>query len=63
MVLVPEGVYSAEMIENLMANGWHYDQYVLIPLVILFDYELDEKKNIKEIIKNRDNHFIIYGTD
>lgn len=63
MVLVPEGVYSSEMIEHLEANGWNSNQYVLIPSAILFDYELDEKKDIKEIFKNQDNHFIIYGTD
>lgn len=63
MVLVPEGAYSSEMIENLEANGWHSSQYVLIPFAIIFDYEFDENKDIKEIIKNRDNHYIIYGTD
>lgn len=63
MVLVPEGVYSLEMIGNLEAYGWNSNQYVVIPFAILFEYEFDEKKDIKEIIKNRDNHYIIYGTD
>ncbi len=63
LVLVPEGAYSPEMIENLEEHGWNSSQYVLIPFAILFDYEFNEKKDIKEIIENRDNHFIIYGTD
>lgn len=63
MVLVPDGAYSLEMTGNLEANGWRSDQYVLIPFTILFDNELDENKDIREILKNRDNHFIIYGTD
>ena len=63
MVLVPEGAYSLEMIGNLEANGWHFSQYVLVPFAILFNYEVDEKKDIKGIIKNRDNHYIVYGTD
>ncbi len=63
MVLVPDGVYSLEMIDNLVTHGWNSDHYVVIPYAILFDNEMDDKKDIKGIINNRDNHYIIYGTD
>lgn len=63
MVLVPEGIYCSEMIDNLVTHRWDSDHYTVIPYAIIFDNEIDYKKDIKGIINNRDNHYIVYGTD
>ena len=63
MVLVPEGAYAAEMIENLKNFGWDSEHYLLLPYVAIFNYDLNHENTIEEIISNRKNHFIIYGTD
>lgn len=63
MILIPEGIYASEMIDNLEINGWNCDNYVIIPYTILFCNELNVQQNIREIFKNSDNHFIVCGSD
>lgn len=63
MVLVPDGQYSFEMIENLEKSGWDSDHYLLLPYTLIFDNDLNHEKGVEEIISNRENHFIVYGTD
>lgn len=63
MILVPNGHYAAEMIENLESMGWDSEHYLLLPYVLIFDYALDDEKDIENILKDRENHFIVYGTD
>lgn len=61
LILVPEGAFSTEMIDNLVVNGWDAEHYILIPKEIIFDIEPDYQGDIRAVLKNKENHFVAYG--
>lgn len=62
-ILVPEGVYAYEMIDTLKALGWNRENFLVIPYALIFDNELAVKGEIGAILKNPENHFVVYGND
>lgn len=63
MILVPEGQYAAEMLENLYSFGWDDDHITSIPMSVLFDNELERRNDLEDILGNKRNHYIVYGSD
>ena len=51
------------MKETLEMSGWDSEYYLLLPQMLIFDDDLNREDGVGEILSNRENHFIIYGTD
>lgn len=60
---MPSGIYEAEMIEKLQREGWNKEHYLVMPQLLFFHKELIERDDLEEIIEDKNNHFIVYGSD
>ena len=62
LVLIPEGAYQQEMTEQILAAGYPQELVRIVPMLIVWEDDLQDRDDLEAIFFNTENHFVLFHT-